>query len=516
MKNTYICPSCKQEFAWDDSLDETMIRCPMCKVEMAAPAPLLPRGSEVGDYLIKERIGVGGMGEVYLAEQKSMKRPVALKILHEDLIQDKAYLERFYREVRILAQIEHSNVVKAIEAGYTGNVYYFSMTFIEGKDIKRLLDEGRKFTETEALQIISGIADALKYAWEKHGILHRDIKPANIMLTPENEVKLMDLGISKKTKGEDVELTMAGMMVGSPQYVSPEQAKALKDIDFRADMYSLGATLYHLLTGSPPYPGDNAMEVLARHLDEPVPDPRKLRPDISEATVELINVMMAKNKEDRFSNWDDCMNEMKDIMDDLSEPVKTPSSEGAAGSPQKVPPSATADTKPKVKKSYGKALKIAVYAMLFIICIVGFVFVVKKGMKDAKRDRAKSLFNEAVNFIDNNPEPASFRKAIAMLENVKKVGEPYYSAEAEIQMDMILEKAQKIKSKRKQGQQRDALEELKKKSYEYEKAGEFDKAIAFWQNYQKGGQYAKEFDFEINKAVDYLNRKKKSSEEGIE
>jgi len=521
LKNTYICPSCKKEFDWDDALEETMIRCPLCRTEMMAPGPLLPKGSVVGDYLVKERIGIGGMGEVYLAGQRSMdNRPVAVKILHEDLIKDQAYLERFYREVRILAQIEHPNVVSAIEAGKDGNVYYFAMTFIDGKDIKRMLDEGHRFTEHEALRITCEIAYALKYAWEKHGILHRDIKPANIMLTGENEVKLMDLGISKKVSGEDVELTMAGMMVGSPQYVSPEQAKALKDMDFRADMYSLGASLYHMLTGSPPYPGENAMEVLARHLDEPVPDPRKLRPSVSQKTVELIAIMMAKRKEDRFEKWDDCIGEIKDIMDELGEDGKGSASVKTGRTAVQMPVPET--VKPVRKKAKGgfpvskKMLKVAIYIILFIVCLSGFGFVVKKSMLDSRKDQARHLLDEAVKFIEANPEPANFRKALVMLENVQKAGDPEFSAEAKVEMDKILDKAQKIRNKKLQDQKRAALEVLKKQSYEFEKIGDLDKAVSTWENYAGNGPYAKDFEFEIKKAMEYLNRKKKVKEDGVD
>ncbi len=520
MKNTYICPSCKKEFDWDDSMEETLIRCPVCQTEMMAPSPILTKGAVVGDYLIRERIGIGGMGEVYLAEQRSMKRPIALKILHEDLIKDQAYLERFYREVRILAQIEHPNVVSAIEAGKDCDVYYFSMTYIDGKDIKRLLDEGVKFSEFEALRVCCEIAYALKYAWDKHGILHRDIKPANIMLTNEGDVKLMDLGISKKVKGgEDVELTMAGMMVGSPQYVSPEQAKALKDMDFRADMYSLGASLYHMLVGQTPFPGDNAMEVLARHLDEPVPDPRKIRKDISKNTAELISIMMAKRKEDRFASWDDCIQEIKDIMDDLSEGGKLVTSHIKTGKTRVgIAIGKVAVEKKKTGQPImsAKMMKVVIYVLLFTICLAGFSLVIKKGMADAKKDRAKNLFNEAVKFIESNPDPSNFRKALVMFEAVQRVGDADCAAAAKGEMDKILDKVQKLKNKKIQDQKRTALEELKKQSFEYEKNGELDKALAVWTAYKSSGPYAKDFDFEISKAVDYLNRKKKVKEDGVD
>ncbi|MCX6986380.1 MAG: serine/threonine-protein kinase [Lentisphaerae bacterium] len=513
MKNTYVCPSCKEEFDWDDSLDQTMIRCPECETEMVAPAPMLEKDAVVGDYRIIGRIGIGGMGEVYLAEQKSMKRTVALKILQEDLVQDKAYLDRFYREVRTLAQIEHPNVVSAIEAGADGHVYYFSMTFVEGKDIKRMLDEGHIFKETEAVKIALEVAYALKFVWEKHGILHRDIKPANIMLTPENEVKLMDLGISKKMFDEDVELTAAGMMIGSPQYVCPEQAKALKDVDFRADMYSLGATLYHMLAGSPPYPGNNAMAVIAKHLDEPIPDPRKAWPEISETTANLIAVMMAKKKEDRFGSWDECIDAMKDILEDVAETpgdkIRTAIMKAAAI--------------PKIEKVaarksviFNRPWKIIAVAVLFIIFVFGMILTIKKGNRDSRRDRAMNLYNEAVKFIGSNPEPSNFRKALAMLENVQGAGDPHYSAEAKREMEKILEKGQQSKNKKQQDQKGNALDDLKEKAYEFEKNGDYEKAVSLWINYRKNGPYAKDFESEIQKAVDYLNRKKKLKEEGLE
>ncbi|MEI6424372.1 MAG: serine/threonine-protein kinase [Lentisphaerota bacterium] len=513
MKNTYVCPSCKEEFDWDDSLDQTMIRCPECETEMVAPAPMLEKDAIVGDYRIIERIGIGGMGEVYLAEQKSMQRPVALKILQEDLVQDKAYLDRFYREVRTLAQIEHQNVVRAIEAGADGNVYYFSMTFVEGKDIKRMLDEGHIFKETEAVRIALEVSYALKYVWEKHGILHRDIKPANIMLTSENEVKLMDLGISKKMFDEDVELTVAGMMIGSPQYVSPEQAKALKDVDFSADMYSLGATLYHMLAGSPPYPGNNAMAVIVKHLDEPIPDPRKAWPEISEATANLIAVMMAKKKEGRFGSWDECIDAMKDILEDVAETPGDKIRTAIMKAAEVLKIEKVSARKPVI---FNRPWKIIAVAAIFIIFVFGMILTIKKGNRDAKREKAMNLYNDAVQFIESNPEPSNSRNARKILEKVLNVGDQDYSAKATLEINKIDKKDQNLKEKKQQDQKINALEDLKKQAYEFEIKRDYEKALALWSNYRQNGQYAKDLDAEIQNALDYLTRKIKSKEKGLD
>jgi len=318
MKLKYSCPFCSIEFEWDDESPDSSFSCPNCSEKLSAPSPTFKKGARVGDYIIDRRIGLGGMGEVYTAEQVAMQRTVALKILQKDLSSDKIYLERFFREVRILAQIEHPNIVGAIEAGVDGETYFFAMNFVDGSDLKRLLDEGRVFSEEEVLKIAVDVSKALKKVWDKHKLLHRDVKPANIMLTPEGEVKLMDLGISKKIHGDDAEITMAGMMVGSPQYISPEQAKAEKDVDFRTDMYSLGSTIFHLLTGKTPYDGDSGMAVVSHHLSSEVPDPRSVLPDISARTSKMIMKMMAKKKEDRFSSWDDLITEMESIIKDIS------------------------------------------------------------------------------------------------------------------------------------------------------------------------------------------------------
>lgn len=263
--------------------------------------------------MIDSPIGAGGMGVIYKAKQIPTRRTVALKVLREDLARDRSSLERFLFEVRLLARMEHPNMVRVYEGGFDGRFAYFSMEFISGEDLKLAIARGRRFPEAEALSIAGEVASALDYAWRKEHMIHRDVKPANIMLTSGGTAKLLDLGISKQISGGDTLLTNPGTMIGSPAYMSPEQARGEQDIDFRADIYSLGITLYHLLAGSHPYGGDTAADVISRHLSAPVPDLRIARPDVSRRFARALRRMMAKERTGRFSSWEDFRSELEAI-----------------------------------------------------------------------------------------------------------------------------------------------------------------------------------------------------------
>ncbi len=272
--------------------------------------------ARVGDYVIERQIGVGGMGVVYLAKQITLHRAVALKVLRENLLADKNYIDRFFHEVRLLSGMEHPNLVRVYEGGEDGSGVYFSMEYVEGDDLKCAIDRRRNFSERDAADIAVQVAAALEYAWNKEKMIHRDIKPANIILRQDGTVKILDFGISKKVQvsGNGL-ITNTGMMVGSPSYMSPEQARAERDVDFRTDIYSLGITLFHLLTGQVPYDGKSAVEVVTQHLSAPVPNIRTCRPGISRKMAKMIRRMMAKNKNDRYNSWDELSRDMLKIRD---------------------------------------------------------------------------------------------------------------------------------------------------------------------------------------------------------
>jgi len=266
----------------------------------AAQPPPAPAPPVVGDFEVLDRIGQGGMGAVFKARQRSMDRLVALKILRPSLATDSSYVERFWREARAAARLSHPNIVLAITVGEDHGLYYFVMEYVEGHTVALLLKAG-PFEERRALEIALQIARALDYAWTHERIVHRDIKPGNIILTRDGVAKLADLGLAHIVNLEDDEaLAPDEKIVGTPHYIAPEQIQRRPDLDVRADLYALGATLFHMVTGRPPYDGPTTKAVLAKHMNDPVPDPRQFRPDLSEGAARIIMRLLAKDRDDRY------------------------------------------------------------------------------------------------------------------------------------------------------------------------------------------------------------------------
>jgi serine/threonine protein kinase len=258
-------------------------------------------GRRFGAYEVLEELGSGGMGKVYRAKNVTLERLVALKTLAPHLSADQGFVQRFLKEARVAARLNHPNIVQTYDFGCVEGVYYLAMEYVDGHSLRTYLKRGR-FSERDALQVVRYAVRALAVAHEA-GIVHRDIKPDNLMLTSKGELKLVDLGIAKRLdESAGAGLTQTGQAVGTPQYISPEQIKSLKDIDARADIYSLGATLYHLVTGHPPFKGTSGALVMTMHLTHPLPDPRRYEPNISEGLCRVLRKMMAKEREERYQN----------------------------------------------------------------------------------------------------------------------------------------------------------------------------------------------------------------------
>ncbi len=264
------------------------------------PVPSAKKYKSVGDYDIVSKLGQGAMGSVYLAKQRSTGQMVALKILPPDLAKDTELLERFKREARSSQRFSHPNIVSAVEFGTVDKYHYIAMEYVDGPDLETMLKKSGIFREELLLRCAAEMGLALEEI-ERHGIVHRDFKPSNIMMTSTGVFRLTDLGLASAGKG-DQRLTLAGFAVGTPFYLSPEQAKGQLDVDIRADIYGLGATMYHLATGSVPFPGTNPVVVMTQHISAPLKPPEELEPSITPHVSALIQKMMEKEPADRPQN----------------------------------------------------------------------------------------------------------------------------------------------------------------------------------------------------------------------
>ncbi len=276
--------------------------------------------SPIPGYTLLGKIGQGGMGTVYKALQTSVNRTVAIKILAPSATKDKTFVARFLQEAQSAAALNHKNLISAIDVGISNGINYFIMEFVTGKSCREVLNAKGPFTEKDALSIGLQMAEVLEHI-HQHRMVHRDIKPENIMLTAEGQVKLCDLGLAKSTGALEQSLTQEGLTVGTPYFMSPEQIRGDKDVDIRADLYSLGATLYFLVTGKHPYEGKSAAETMSLHLNQPVPDPRRAVPNLNEDLALVIQKLMAKDRAQRYQTPAELLEDLKRLQAGSTPPL---------------------------------------------------------------------------------------------------------------------------------------------------------------------------------------------------
>lgn len=285
---------------------------------------LLNPGTILGNCKIDRILGCGGMGIVYLAHHTVLDIPVAIKVFSGNIFKLKTGTDyspdRFLREARLAVKLRHPNTVLAMDAGVdkARNLYYMILEYLDGGTIGELITKNGPLSEENAFNIMLSIAGALDAAF-KSNIIHRDVKPDNIMLNSEGVVKLSDLGLGKDIKHKiEKSITAENTALGSPAYISPEQAKDFKNADIRSDIYSLGATLFHIITGEPPFLGDTPVNVVLKVIGDNVPDPRDIKPEISEAMAVLCMKMMDKKPENRFQTPMDLIEELNSIKDKIN------------------------------------------------------------------------------------------------------------------------------------------------------------------------------------------------------
>jgi serine/threonine protein kinase len=310
---TFNCNHCSAKLRINANAMGSGLNCPECEGDIHVPEMKLGPGFVVGGFLIKHKIGQGGMGEVYLATQLSLERDVALKILPSRFTRENSFVVRFLKEVHYQAKMDHPNIVTAYDAGEDNGVYFMAMAFVAGETLEEWLDREGTMSEQDALQVVRQIALALEYAAVQKGILHRDIKPANIMVSPTMHAKVLDMGLSKNTL-EKKSTTLADTLLGTPNYMSPEQIDHPQDIDTRADMFSLGMTFYHMLSGLVPFEDTSYLKTLKRHAREKLEDPRKLIPGISEGCSRLLARMLARDPDDRYADWDVFLEDLQKVQ----------------------------------------------------------------------------------------------------------------------------------------------------------------------------------------------------------
>jgi serine/threonine-protein kinase len=277
------------------------------------------KSSALPGYQLLGKLGKGAMATVYKARQVSLDRIVAVKVLPDRMSENPEFVERFYKEGKAAARLSHNNIVQAIDVGATPQGrHYFVMEYVEGKTLYDVMQpppvgEGRSFSEAEALDITIQITEALVHAHER-SLIHRDIKPKNILLTPQGVAKLTDLGLARDVDDKQAAEMEAGKAYGTPYYISPEQIRGEVDIDFRADIYSMGATMYHLVTGRVPFDGETPSAVMHKHLKERLVPADHVNTALSAGIGEIIDVCMAKKREERYASTTDLLEDLRAVQ----------------------------------------------------------------------------------------------------------------------------------------------------------------------------------------------------------
>ncbi len=250
-------------------------------------------------YRIIKKLGAGAMATVYLAKQVSLDRLVAIKLLPRKFSTDAKFIERFYKEGRAAARFNDQNIVGAYDVGQAGDQHYFVMEYVDGETVHDRIAKSGRLEEGDAIEIVRQVASALQHAHEQ-GFIHRDIKPKNIMMSKAGVAKLADLGLARALTDREAAEAEAGKAYGTPYYISPEQIRGLREIGPAADLYGLGATFYHMVTGRVPFSGKTPNEVMNRHLKAPLTPPDHVNPKLSPGTAQVIEMLMAKDPSDRY------------------------------------------------------------------------------------------------------------------------------------------------------------------------------------------------------------------------
>jgi serine/threonine protein kinase len=342
-------------------------------------------GQTLGPYRIINQIGKGGMANVYRAYQPSVDRYVAIKVLPSQLAESKEFATRFHQEARIIAMLEHPHILPVFDYGESDGVAYFVMRYLDAGTLKDKMEAGRPLPLNEIDRIFTQLGDALSYA-HSHGVVHRDLKPANALIDSFGNVFLTDFGIAKLLESASPRLTQTDAVMGTPAYISPEQAQGMP-VDQRSDIYSLGIILYEMVTGGVPFVADTPLAVLFKHISDPLPLPSKVKPDVPEGIEKVILKALAKDPKDRFATagefvtaWKQALEEAKAARQarETVPPVRPPETVVRQPEVKPIPPTSvlprTVETKSRTPVGWIVGCLAVVCLVVAVLGIGGMVF----------------------------------------------------------------------------------------------------------------------------------------------
>jgi len=324
-------------------------------------------GQQIPGYKIMGKLGSGAMATVYKAKQLSLDRLVAIKVLPKKYNSNVQFIERFYQEGRSAALLNHPNIVQAYDVGKAGEFHYFVMEYVDGRTVYDDIVKNRRYQEKEAIDVVLQIAEALGHAHEK-GIIHRDVKPKNLMMTSDGVAKLADMGLARAMSDKEAAEAEQGKAFGTPYYISPEQIRGEKVIGPPADIYSLGATLFHMVVGRVPFDGKNPSAVMHQHLKGELVAPDHANPKLSPGISEVIEMMMAKDPRKRYAKCKDLISDLRAVRLGKEPPIAHQDLGGAdLSSLVKAEEAAPSELQPDAA---GAGQREEFWRMLFVVMVV--------------------------------------------------------------------------------------------------------------------------------------------------
>ena len=366
----FRCPDCFRPNATPKNSDNSEITCVYCNKSINVPTPTYSPDHDLNGFVIQEWLGNGSLGEIYLAKQTSINdRPTALKIVTKEHIRSEEDMERFFREIKVVATLNHKHIATAFIAGKFDDGVYLASRYVEGKTLDEILSE-KELTEEEIVKYSKGIALALQYAWERHQILHRDLKPTNFMVDSTGHIFLVDMCVAKSLEILS-DITMQGNVVGTPYYISPEQAAAESELDEKTDMYGLGATMFHMITGHPPYFNEGTqLEIAAKKMRELPTWPEGTEDKFSQELLDTVMKLMAIKKEDRPADWNEAIELLESLESTDDEEVESEEDSTEEESSVSEEESSSVNVEVSESKGPNMALILAIIAVVIIIAVI--------------------------------------------------------------------------------------------------------------------------------------------------